>query len=268
MKKNKTERPILDIAILTAGRVDLFEKCIDALLPEMQSNYRIQVFNNGHPSPAYEAQYKRLPENSTIKRGNHNIGFGGGANSVINCGNSPLVLFVSDDIFVHSGAIQTLLETMNTEPAIGLCGYKFLFPADSDDPNRPAGKVQHVGVASTIRGDMVHPLMGWNPEHPKCNISREVLAVTGASFMVRRQLFQKAGGFNPIYGLGYFEDMDLCFTMRFKLGYKVYINTEAVATHGVAQTMQAEKSTPIQQNQMIFKSTWVKSMPWSDWEIW
>jgi GT2 family glycosyltransferase len=123
-------------------------------------------------------------------------------------------------------------------------------------------------MASTIRGDMVHPLMGWNADNPKCNISREVLAVTGASFIVRRSVFQRVRGFDPVYSLGYFEDMDLCFSIRFKEGRRIYITTDAVATHGVAQTMKNEQSTPMQKNQTTFKSRWVSFMPWSDWEIW
>ena len=59
---------ILDIAILTAGRVDLFEKCVDAILAEMRPNYKIHVCNNGHPSKEYEEAYKKLPQGSVIKR--------------------------------------------------------------------------------------------------------------------------------------------------------------------------------------------------------
>jgi GT2 family glycosyltransferase len=153
------------------------------------------------------------------------------------------------------------------DPSIGICGYKLLFPDDSNDPNRPAGKVQHIGMASNIRGDMIHPLIGWSPDNPKCNVSREVLAVTGASFIVRRDIFQRVGGFDPIFGKGYYEDMDLCFKIR-SAGKRVFVDTNAVATHGVGQTFKSNEPPPIQQNQQIFKLRWWNSMPWSEFEIW
>jgi len=262
----------LDIAILTAGRVDLFSKCIDAILPEMRPDYSIQVCNNGHPSKEYEEVYRKLPQGTVIKRLNNNLGFGGGANTAINVGTAPLVLFITDDIFIHPDTMSKLLKTME-EPTIDLCGYKLLFPEDSVDPTRPSGMVQHIGMASNIRGDMLHPLVGWHPDNPKCKISRDVLAVTGASFMVRRLAFQRVGGFDPIYGKGYYEDMELCMAIRASSkaskGGRIYINAEATATHGVGQTMKNEKSPPpMQQNAMIFKSRWMSQIPWTEYTMW
>jgi O-antigen biosynthesis protein len=263
---SKNNRPLLDIALITAGRSDLFEKCVDYLLPQMKDEYKIHVLNNGHPSAHYEEIYKKLPEGSIIKRANQDSGFGAGANSVIKSGNAPLVLFISDDIFIHEGVIDRLIRVMDN-PTIGLAGYKFLFPHDSTDPGRPAGKVQHIGLGISVKGEVVHPLMAWSSENPKCNISRNVQAVTGASFIVRRSVFNKAGGFNPIYGRGYYEDVDLCMTIN-ALGFKVYIDTESVAEHGVGQTFgQLKEPIPMQQNRQIFQSRWINQLAWDDYKF-
>lgn len=257
----------LDIAILTAGRVDLFEKCLNNILVQMRPDYRITVHNNGHPSKEYEDIYKTLPKNSIIKRSNSMSGFPEGANKAIQAGSAPLVLFVTDDIFMEDGAIEILLKRME-DKSIGQCGYKFTFPLESEDANRPAGKVQHIGMASNVRGEMLHPCIGWSPDHPKCNISREVLAVTGASFIIRRSVFNQVRGFDNIFGRGYYEDMDLSFKVR-AAGYRVFVDTQATAVHGVGQTFKDLKEPiPFQQNQQIFKLRWMASMPWSEWEMW
>jgi GT2 family glycosyltransferase len=94
-----------------------------------------------------------------------------------------------------------------------------------------------------------------------------VLAVTGASFIIRRNLFNRVRGFDTVYGKGYYEDSDLCMKVR-SVGARVYINTEATATHGVGQTFKNEKSSPIQQNQMIFRSRWINQLAWDDWSFW
>ena len=219
----KSKNNILDIAILTAGRADLFGMCVDAVMSQMKPEYKIAVCNNGHPSNEYEQIYKKLPEGSIIKRNKEDTGYSNGANSCMNAGNAPLILLVTDDVFLHEGAIERLLETMK-DPSIGMCGLKLLFPADSVDPNRPAGKVQHIGIATNIRGDIIHPLVGWSANNPKCNISREVVAVTGACFIIRREDFRRVRGFNPIYGAGYYEDIDLSYSIR-SLGKRVYIDT-------------------------------------------
>lgn len=260
-------KPVLDIAILTAGRSDLLSVCLDHVLLQMKLNYTLTVYNNGHPSKEYEEVYRKLPQEAKVKRANNDEGFPVGAHNLIRSGNAPFCLFITDDIFIHPGAIETLLERMK-DNTIGICGYKFTFPDDSSDPARPAGKIQHVGMAANIRGEMIHPLIGWNPDNPKCNVSREVMAVTGASFMVRRDVYNKVGGFRPEYGRGYYEDMDLCFSIR-EAGYRVFVETKATATHGVGQTFKNLKEPlPIQQNQMIFRARWLSSMAWSEWEIW
>lgn len=259
-------KPTLDIAIITAGRQDLFDKCLDAILPQMTKDYQIRVCNNGHPSKEYEVSYKKLPSNSIIKRNNVDNGFGAGANAAMFAGKAPLILFVTDDVFLHPDTVLKLVQTMENK-TIGQCGLKLLFPEDSMDNARPAGKVQHIGMGINIQGDMTHPLIGWSPDNPKCNISRDVPAVTGACFIIRRALFQAVGGFDQIYGKGYYEDMDLSMKVR-SLGHRVYVNTEATATHGVGQTFKNEKTPPpLQQNQMTFKSRWMKALRWDEWEV-
>lgn len=266
MKQN-SKKSTLDIAVLTAGRSDLFEVCIQNILPKLKSDYRIQVCNNGHPSSEYETIYKYLPSGAQIKRLNQDNGFSIGANTVIKSGNSPLVLFVTDDVFLHDGAIEALIERME-DTSIGICGLKLIFPKDSTDPGRPAGRVQHVGMGANIRGDMTHPLIGWTSDNPKCNVSREVIAVTGACFMIRRDVFNQVGGFDPSYGKGYYEDMDLCMKIR-STGKKIFIDTNAVGTHGVGQTFKSVDSSqiPIQQNQMMFRGRWISSLVWTEWEL-
>jgi GT2 family glycosyltransferase len=263
------QKPVLDIAVLTAGRVDLFDRCIHEILHQMKPEYRIQVFNNGSPSQDYEEIYKTLPEGSIVKRTNQNLGYPGGANNAIRAGSSPLVLFVSDDIFLDDGTIEQLVKRMNDESSIGLCGLKLRFPPESKDPTRPAGRVQHVGHAVNIRGDIVHPMIGWTTENPRTNISREVMSVTGACFIVRRQIFNQAGGFNTIYGTGYFEDVDLNLTIR-KLGYKIFIDTEATAIHGVGETYKTKPDVQVQmqQNQQIFRSRHMNDLMWSEVDMW
>jgi GT2 family glycosyltransferase len=225
------------------------------------------VCNNGHPSREYEEVYKKLPVGSVVKRNNTDGGFAVGANSAMNSGNAPLILFVTDDVFIHPGTIMKLVETM-MDSSISQCGLKLLFPEDSTDQARPAGMVQHIGMATNIRGEMIHPLMSWNPNHPKCNVSREVIAVTGASFIIRREVFKRVGGFSLAYGKGYYEDVDLSLHIRSQ-GGKIWVNTEATATHGVGQTFKNEKTPiPIEQNRMIFMSRWKKDLVWTDWDVW
>lgn len=257
-KRNKVKNSLVDIALLTCGLVDLpvFRDCVLAIKREMETaDCQFYAIMNGVPQES-RRQYEEVVgtiDGARIKYSGERLGFPAAANRIIRQGTSPLVLFITDDIVLHPGALQTLVRRMDT-PEIGLCGLKLIFPEDSTDRVRPAGRVQHIGHAIDIRGEITHPLMGWKPDNPKCNVSREVQSVTGGVFIVRRHAFIKAGGFFEGYGVGYFEDVDLNFTLR-SMGYKVWIDTNAVGTHYTNSTfVKAKVNIPLEGNKMIFRS--------------
>lgn len=270
-KRNRkpTKHSLVDIALLTAGAVDpaVFRDCITAIKREMESvPSTLYVCFNGRV-PETQQAYKEILDTVPgvqIKSLNQNFGFPRGANTVIRAGTSPLVLFVSDDIVLDQGTLGKLVKTMD-DPQIGLCGLKLIFPEGT--PSGPAGRVQHIGHAIDIRGEVTHPLIGWKPDNPKCCVSREVQSVTGATFMVRRDVFRKAGGFFEGYGRGYFEDVDLNLTIRMLpfretviegnkqvLYYKIWINTEATALHYTGATFIKNKEPGnMEVNKMILR---------------
>jgi GT2 family glycosyltransferase len=276
MSKNRKRKQknisSVDIALLTCGLVDLgvFEKCVSAISREAKpTGARLYVIFNGVEKDTRGALENIVSsvENVSIKHSPERLGFSAAANRVIRQGNSPLALFITDDIILNEGALEKLLHRMK-DPQIGMCGLKLMFPKDSIDPARPAGRVQHIGHGIDIRGEIVHPLMGWKPENPKCNVSREVQSVTGGVFMIRRDAFLKAGGFQEIYGLGYYEDVDLCFSIR-QLGYKVFIDTSATADHVTnASYVKSEKKPSLETNKMIFRQRWGGLMQSDSWSFW
>lgn len=274
MRNRKPQKKTLvDIALLTCGLVDLhvFEKCINAIKKEMQSvDCNFYVILNGLALEAREPfsnLVNSIPD-AKIKHSSEMLGFSAAANRVIRQGTSPLVLFITDDIILHEGTLEKLVRRMD-EPEIGLCGLKLIFPKDSADPNRPAGRVQHIGHAVDVNGEITHPLIGWMPGNPKCNISREVQSVTGGVFMVRRKSFLQSGGFFEGYGRGYYEDTDLCFSIRHNVGQKIFVDTTATADHVTnASFTKAGIFIPIEQNKMIFRARWGKFMENDSFVFW
>lgn len=267
-------KALVDICIITAGRFDFLEKCVDALISEAMSTSvpcHIYLLDNGSDAEErieHNDIFSRQ-EITKVKRLHTNTGYPHGANSVIDMGRAPLVFFVTDDVVVSQGVIDKLVKRMD-DPAIALCGLKLTFPQDSSDPHRPAGKVQHVGHGVNINGDITHPLVGWDPAHPKCNISRDVISVTGAVFMVRRAAFEKAGKFDESLGLGTYEDVTLALQLR-RLGFRIFIDTECTATHYVGATAEKLRMPfPLQLNSMTFKSKWINSglLQWDEWLFW
>lgn len=273
MSRTNSQAPqnLVDVCLLTCGMVkpSIFENCISAIKSEMQTiPSRLIVFQNG-PVPdaminTQKAIFSTLPPMSRVTSSQQRLGFATGANRVVRSGHARLVLFITDDIILKPDCLEVLVKRMN-DVQIGICGLKLLFPLDSNESG-PAGTVQHVGHGISIRGSITHPFLGWSADNPKCCVSREVASVTGGCFMVRRKVFEQSSGFFEGYGIGYFEDVDLCMTIT-KLGHKVFIDTDAQAYHYVGQSMRQVERPPLQFNEMILHTRHPNDFRWSEYEI-
>lgn len=267
-KKHRSKQSVLDVVITTAGRFDCLGKCLEALYREAQTT-PLSIYISDIDSPAEERiqnaklfQYnpEKDPNHNVLafqtKRFTQNVGFPTGANESARLGRSPLVMILNDDVELHDGAIHEITENFLSD-TIGVVGIKLIFPQGT--PHGPAGKVQHIGVSLNIRGEPIHPLIGWSPDHPKTQNSREVWAVTGACMTVRRELWSKLGGFDLVYGKGTWEDVDLCLKVR-NLGKLIWLNTKATGYHYTGASQEKRKETfPLYQNMQTFRARWGQS---------
>jgi O-antigen biosynthesis protein len=276
-RKNKTtfQGAILDVVIITAGRFDMLSKCLDALYREAET-VPLNIFILDNDSPKEErSQNAHLfvkREGSKVQKFSvehvPGLGYAAANNVGARRGNASFIMFLNDDVELHEGAILKLLEPFQ-EPTIGVVGIKLLFPPTSTSSVRPAGKVQHVGMGFNVRGDAVHPLVGWSADHPKTNVSKDVISVTGACLTIRRNLFNKIGGFSLEYGFGTWEDVDLCFKARVNK-FRIWVTTQAVGYHYTGATAEKKRiGYPMQQNRSIFQVKWGNSglMSWTDFEF-
>lgn len=255
----------IDVCVLTVGRFDMLEQCLDAILEATKiTPCNVYVFDNGSPKE------KRLatkvfdhPVITQSKRSGTMSGYADGVNTVVRMGRENLVMFISDDVIIRPDAIDVLQKRMYADSAIGLCGMKLLFPQGGH--NGPPGTVQHVGHSVNLRGEVIHPFIGWSASNPRCCRSQEVFSVTGAAWMVRRKLFQRVHGMNDIYGAGYYEDVELALNIR-SLGAKIFIDTDAIGEHYVGASFETTGvKNPINENRQIFAQRHNKDLYWSDW---
>jgi GT2 family glycosyltransferase len=104
---------------------------------------------------------------------------------------------------------------------VGAVGAKLVYPG---------GALQEAGALVFRDGS------GWNfgrndePAKAQYRSPCEVDYCSGAALLVRRDLFERLGGFDPRYRPAYYEDADLCFGVR-SLGFRVLYCPEAVVRH-------------------------------------
>jgi GT2 family glycosyltransferase len=195
------------------------------------------------------------------------LGYPGSCNLGINKGKSKYIVIITSDVVMQPGSVEILIDDMEADETIGITGPKLLFPEASSDPARPAGRIQHAGMEMGITSNIYHIFSGWKVDHPKANIKRESLSLTGAMLVIRRTDWDRAGGFFLGYGKGTWEDVDLCFSIHY-LGQKVIYEPKAVGHHYVGATVLEEKEGfDLKGNEALFRLRWSQAMVWSDWAV-
>lgn len=282
MAKRKARQKVeydLDIVIPVYGRPDLLQKCLDSIEAtkgDIKARL-ILVDDCGPDQEALGAVYRSLNGNSRVSRNRENQGFARTVNAGVALGSAPFILALNTDIELQPGALEEMIVTF-ADPQVGVVGPKLLFPLDSCDPTRPAGKVQHAGLAVNWRGNIVHANIGWSADNPAVNKRRKMQAVTGACLMTRRETWRKVieayrkagdptgGAFNEVYGKGTYEDVEYCFAAR-AVGYQVIYQPAAVAYHYVSASAEAAGGYPVNRNEMIFRARCGQLLAWDEWRF-
>jgi GT2 family glycosyltransferase len=279
----KFEMSLVDIIIPVYNRSDLLERCLSYIPDACKKNpYSIYVFDNGSKTGGHgmvgAQDIPEINEAANIRglcasnlayymRNGINIGFPAACNRAARRGGSPLIFFLNDDVFLLPESIDRLIMAMD-DPKVGAAGMRLLFPLDSKDPGRPAGKIQHVGLSTNIKGDFFHQYSGWTPENPRTFKIKYPYVVTGAAMMTRRKLFRDAGGFFEGYGIGTYEDVDYCLTIR-SMGYNIAIEHSAIGFHLTGATVVSQNlAYPLSANKDLFKLRWRGKIAYSEWDNW
>lgn len=284
----------VDIVIPVYGRPDLLGECLKALtIAGFEVDYQLYLVDDVSPDrAAMDIIYNSLNGDTKILYNQQNRGFPGTANRGANAGSSPAILFLNSDVTLKAGSIRQMLSTLwgdgvdgpitpGPDARPGIVGPKLLFPEGGNIPPQWQGTVQHAGLAFNGRLQPFHIQKGWHPDNPRLDTPRAMQAVTGACMMIRREVWEAVtrtyrrsgdpteGGFNEIYGLGTYEDVELCFAARGD-GYKVIYDPAAVGYHHVGASVASHKEGgyPLGRNQSIFMARCGHLLFWDEWLFW
>jgi glycosyltransferase involved in cell wall biosynthesis len=121
------------------------------------------------------------------------------------------LVFLNNDTMVSPGWLKYLIETVEANRANGAVGSMFLYPD---------GAIQEAGSIVWKDGHAHHYGWGASPDDRRFNFAREVDYCSAASLLIKKEIFERLGGFDRRFAPAYYEDVDLCFGVR-SLGYKV-----------------------------------------------
>lgn len=191
----------------------------------------------------------------TVLRDGQNRGFLRNCNLAAGQARAAYLYFLNNDAELRPGAIQALASLLDRDPAIGMAGSKSVYPD---------GRLQEAGGIVWADGSGWNFGRGQDPDMPAYNYVKEVDYVSGASIMIRSDLWKDIGGFDDRFAPAYCEDSDLAFEVR-KRGFKVVYQPQSVIVHfeGVSHGTDVSQNAKAHQvkNTETLKSKWVEVLP-------
>ena len=212
----QTGGPSIAIIILTKNHQKYLENLLESISKHTQyRRFTVTIVDNGSDDQATLAYYEQLSKEQQI-----NIvpfakpfNYSEAVNLGVRSSNSDLVLLLNDDMVVQNSIWLEELSQWANIPEIGVVGAKLL---------RANHTIQHAGIIMGLNGFAGHLYLN-APEHyhglfGSVDWYRNLLAVTGACQMVRREIFEAVGGYDEGYQLA-FGDIDFCLRVH-QLGYR------------------------------------------------
>ncbi|MEA5002433.1 MAG: glycosyltransferase [Christensenella sp.] len=254
--------PLVSIIIPNKDEPATLKKCIDSiLLRSTYDNYEILVVENNSTGQEIFSYYEKLKQQQNIRIITWDGIFNYAAinNFAAQQAKGELLLFLNNDVSIISPdwLEQMVMHAVRSE--IGAVGAKLYYP---DDTIQHAGVVLKIGA---VAGHSHKHLDRWDVgSFGRMTFVQDVAGVTAACLMVRKNVFEEAGGFDEQFVVA-FNDVDLCLKIR-EAGYINLFTPFAELYHYESKTRgyeeTPEKIKRFEGEQKKWLAKWDKKYPY------
>ena len=240
----------LSIIIVSFNTKTLTRECIESVAKYTKGiTYEFIAVDNNSGDGSVE-MLKGLAKKYPLKliANKENTGFGSGNNGGLKIAGGRYMLLLNSDTLIEDNVLGEMVDYMDENPGTGIasCALKF----ENGTIQGTGGYFPTLGrvlawMSFTDDLPLLYKLI--KPFHPMHNLSplgknekffeknREVDWLTGAFFMMRREVFEKVGYFDKDYFM-YVEEVDYCFRTK-KLGWEIrYLPKWGIIHYGGASS--------------------------------
>jgi O-antigen biosynthesis protein len=227
----------LVIIMLTVNQREKTIKALQSFRAVSSPTFELLLWDNGSRDGTVDAVRETFPE-VIVHYHPTNLGAAAGRNAAAKLALEKFrpshLLFIDNDMTVTPNCLGALLMPFKDDTRLAQTTGKILVPNGNGQLNDAGGcriqfwlgRTQPVGCGEIDRGQYDKPT--------RC--------VPGGFTLVRTDVFQQVGGFDPLFDPYGYEDLD--FSLRIsKAGYYALYVPDAVAYHEVSQTFEGGNYT-------------------------
>jgi len=223
----------LSVITVTFNNQKNIKDYLDSLLKNLPKGSEIIIYDNHSTDRTVKLIEKQ--KSILLIEGSENLGFSKANNLVVRQSKGEYLLFLNPDTRVLDDAINRLLSFARGHQDCGIVAPKLIQPDGNIQPS--------VRKLPSIWGAFKEYFLGIKGSFEEYvtenNDPISVETVVGAVMLIKREIFNKVGGFDEKYFL-YFEDLQLCKDIR-EIGLKVYYLPTAKVSHQVGGSSSENK---------------------------
>jgi len=191
----------IDVAVVNWNTAGAALAAASAYLASAGVEPRVTIVDNDSRPEQREQLRDGCPEGVRLELSDENLGYGRAANRALREGRAGLVCVSNADVLPEPGALAALAAAAEAEPRAGMVGPVFGGDTDRYHAALPGTATMLARIFVGSFGERPQP------SPPPGEVS-EVGQPSGACFVVRREVWEQAGGFDEGFFLWY-EDVDL-----------------------------------------------------------
>ena len=228
----------VSIVIPNKDEKETLKKCLESIWQKTTySNYEIILVENNSTTREIRDYYQELDGKNGVRVVYWDKEFNYSAinNFGISYAKGDYILCLNNDITVISPEWMEELLANCQRPEVGIVGARLYYPDNT---------IQHAGIVLGMGGCAGSLFVGLARSRGgylhKAALQQDLSAVTAACFMVKKEAFEKVGGFEEKLAVA-FNDVDFCLKVR-HAGYLVVYDPYAELYHHESKTRGYENT--------------------------
>ncbi len=220
--------PLVSIVVLNYNGGKFLVEAIGSILKTQYPNFEVILADNGSTDDSIHriALMTKDPRLRILKN-KQNLQYAIGNNVAVDEAKGVYVALLNNDVSTTPGWLTPLVDVLNSNPNVGACQSKLLQFFNPRMFDSAGGFMTTNGIGGNRGFDVV--------DEGQYDETEQIFVAKGAAMLIRKDLFKKVGGFDPLF-IALYEDVDLSWRIHLA-GFKVvYVPTSIVYHIGRASS--------------------------------